>query len=236
LVNDYFEYKSLSLLRVQALHLHLRLQLYLASSLDDIIASHSSLALQYLHLGYTGKAGTIFAQALEHMKDAEPSTSVQLFWHLSYAEYYARISSPEKAKHYLSQAGEVYVRIAGPPKKRTNATEKVERILAVSRAGVVLSLIAFEEDHLEEAIGHIDYAVRVLKTGITAVEKATRPSKTTTLDYDPFSSEARLQVEKPPTSSTQFGSKLWPFKSVAVFTYISDCRHSFQLCCITDLC
>lgn len=212
------------------------MQLHLSKSLDDIIRAYSALALQYLRLGYTGKAGIVFAQALKHMKDTEPSTSIQILWHLSYAEYYARIGSVPKAKYHICQAGEVYARITGGPKKRISANEKAERILAVGKAGFVLSLVAFEENHLEEAIGYIDYAIRVLKTGITAVEKATRPVRSNVPDYDPFSSEPRPQPEKQETTGVQFGSKLWPFKSVATVNYLSDDRHFSPLCYNMALC
>jgi len=218
LLNDFFDFKSLPLLQVQALHLHLRLKLHVSKNLDDIIPLYSTLALTYLRLGYTGKAGTIFAEGLKQMKDSEPSTSTQLLWHLSYAEYYARISSVPKAKHHMLQAGEVYDRISRVTKKRMDPTERAERILAVGKAGFVISLIAFEENHLEEAIGQIDYAIRVLKTGITAVEKSLRRIQTKSPDYDPFSSEPRPQVVEPQATGVQFGSKLWAFKSVSFRT------------------
>ena len=117
-----------------------------------------------------------------------------------------------------------------------DASERAERILAVGRAGYVLSLIAFEENHLEESIGHIDYAVRVLKTGITAVEKVYQPAKRSSPDYDPFSSEPRPKLEKSDTTSILFGSKLWVFKTVLPFHLTkSDIRLSLPHYCNMDV-
>jgi hypothetical protein len=196
------------------LHLLLKLQSYLTKGLDVIIPLYASLALQYLHLGYTGKAGTLFAQALKQMKDCDPSTSTQLLWHINYAEYFARIGVLAKAKSHMSQAGDVYKRSFGTPKKWIGSSERVERILAVSRAGLVFSLISFEENELEKAIGHIDYTIRVLKTGITTLERSNKVAKASTRDFDPFSSVERPPVQQSKSKTIKFGPKLWNFKSV----------------------
>jgi separase len=180
---------------------------------------YASLALQYLRLGYTGKAGALFAQGLKQMKDFEPSTSTQIFWHLNYSEYFSRMGVISKAKYHVSQAGEIYTRSFNNSKKLIDPSEKAERILAVGQAGFVLSLIAFEENELEKAIGHIDYAIRVLKTGIAAVERAGTLVKTSSRDYDPFSSDAKPVVEQVENRGIQFGSKLWSFKSVSIPYY-----------------
>jgi len=209
LMNDFFEVKRQSLLRVQTLHLLLKVHTHLTESLDTLIPVYANLALQYLHLGYTGKAGTLFAQATQIMKDSSPSTSTQLTWHLNYAEYYATIGAVTKAKSHVSQAGQVFARNLVLSGKRIDAKERSERIWAVGRAGYVLSLISFEENELEKAIGYIDYGIRVLKTGISAVEKA---QGSRSQDHDPFSSEARPFQEE--GKGTKFGCRLWSFKTV----------------------
>lgn len=182
-----------------------------------IIRTYVSLGIQYLRLGYTGKAGTIFAQGLKHMKDASPSKSIQLTWHLAYAEYFARIGNLTKAKSHMSDAEFLYSESFGSPKKRIDAAERAERILAVGRAGYVLSVIAFEESELEKAVSYVDYAVRVLKTGITSVKRSSqKKTKSASQDYDPFSSAPKKlepeQVEN--DESVQMDPKMWAFQSV----------------------
>jgi hypothetical protein len=214
LLSEFFEFKHLALLRVQSLHLLLTLRSRLTKNLNEIIPLYASLAQTYLRLGYTGKAGTLFAHGLKHMKDSQPSQSTLLSWHLSYAEYFARISNTPKANHHMSQAGAIYSTSYSRDKKWIEPAERAERVLAVGQAGFVLSLIAFEESELEKAIGHIDYAIRVLKTGIMSAERAGRVAKMGTREYDPFSSDPRPAVEEVESKGIQFGSKLWGFKSV----------------------
>ena len=216
--------KSLSLLRVQSLHLLLKLQFHPSKNLDTLIFLYASLAFQYLNLGYTGKAGTLFAQGLKQMRDSVPAASIQTLWHLNYAEYFARIGVISKAKFHISQAGDVYARNFSNSKKGITPTEKGERVLTVGRAGFVFSLIAFAENELEKAIGYIDYAIRVLKTGLTAVERAGKVVKIASRDFDPFSSDARAAVEKAENKMIQFGSKLWSFKSVCILFYGTNGR------------
>jgi len=204
----------LSLLRVQSLHLLLTLKSHLTKNLNEIIPIYASLAETYLRLGYTGKAGTLFAQASKHMKDSQPSPSTLLRWHLTYAEYYARISNLTKANFHISQAGILYTSTFSSDRKWIEPAERAERVLAVGKAGFVLSLIAFEESELEKAIGYVDYAIRVLKTGIAAAERAGKVVTMATRDYDPFSSDPRPPVEEVRPKGIQFGCKLWSFKSV----------------------
>lgn len=161
------------------------------------------------------------------MKDFEPSTSIQILWHLNYAEYFARIGILSKAKLHISQAGDVYARNFSNSNKRITPTEKAERVLVVGRAGFIFSLIASEENELEKAIGYIDYAIRVLKTGITAVEKAGKVVKVKSRDYDPFSSDPKPSAAPVENKGIQFGSKLWRFKSVRISIYGTNNRHFF---------
>ena len=148
------------------------------------------------------------------MKDSEPSPSTLLLWHITYAEYYARISNLAKANFHISQAGNLYTSTFSRDNQRIEPAERTERVLAVGKAGFVLSLIAFEERDLEKAIGYVDYAIRVLKTGIAAANRAGRVVKMVTRDCDPFSSDSRSPVEEVESNGIQFGSKLWTFKSV----------------------
>ena len=108
----------------------------------------------------------------------------------------------------------LYTSTFSSDRKWIEPAERAERVLAVGKAGFVLSLIAFEESELEKAIGYVDYAIRVLKTGIAAAERAGKVVTMATRDYDPFSSDPRPPVEEVRPKGIQFGCKLWSFKSV----------------------
>ena len=153
------------------------------------------------------------------MQNSAPSTPIQLQWHIHYAEYFARVGVIGKAKAEMSQAGDIYTKEFGATKKRLDPNERALRILAVGRAGYVFSLIAFEENELEKAIGFIDYSIRVLRTAITNLERTTRTVKTSSSDFDPFSSQKRPMSEgiNVENKGLQFGSRLWAYKSVCLF-------------------
>src|SRR5271170_1308491 len=140
LLSDFFEVKYLSLLRVQSLHLLLTLQSHLTKNLNEIIPLYASLAQTYLRLGYTGKAGTLFAQATKHMANSTPSPSTLLLWHITYAEYFARIANLAKANFHMSQAGALYSSTFSHDRKWIEPAERAERVLVVGKAGFVLSL------------------------------------------------------------------------------------------------
>ena len=47
----------------------------------------SALGLQYIRLGYSGKAGVALRRASQHIEEHDINRSVVLQWHLAYAEY-----------------------------------------------------------------------------------------------------------------------------------------------------
>lgn len=64
---------------------------------SDTVTSLCALGLQFLRLGYTGKAGLSLAKAEKLITDYKPSTEARLRWHVAYAEYLARIGNTAKA-------------------------------------------------------------------------------------------------------------------------------------------
>jgi separase len=55
-----------------------------------------ALGLQFLRLGYTGKAGLSLAKAEALVTHRAPSTEAKLRWRVAYAEYLARIGNSVK--------------------------------------------------------------------------------------------------------------------------------------------
>jgi len=64
---------------------------------SDTVTSLCALGLQFLRLGYTGKAGLSLAKAEKLITNYKPSTEARLRWHVAYAEYLARIGNTAKA-------------------------------------------------------------------------------------------------------------------------------------------
>ncbi|KAH9868690.1 hypothetical protein J1614_007762 [Plenodomus biglobosus] len=79
--------------------LHLRIQvlnMQKSSDSSDRVKAFCDLALQFLRLGYTGKAGMSFAKAEELIENQGASTESKLCWHIGYAEYLLAIGSTAK--------------------------------------------------------------------------------------------------------------------------------------------
>lgn len=66
------------------------------SDASNLVCSLSSLALQFLRLGYSGKAGLSLAKAEILINRQTISTESKLIWHTVYAEYLFRIGNTEK--------------------------------------------------------------------------------------------------------------------------------------------
>jgi separase len=86
------EYVALPLL-----HLIVRiLELQNRSDASELIATLCALGLQFLHLGYTGRAGLALAKAETLIESHTSSVEAKLQWHMAYAEYLVGIGNTTK--------------------------------------------------------------------------------------------------------------------------------------------
>jgi separase len=76
------------LVRVQELEKHV--------DPSQLITDLCTLSVQFLRLGYSGKAGLMFTKSETLMSDKNASTLAKLQWHLGYAEYLLEIGNPAK--------------------------------------------------------------------------------------------------------------------------------------------
>jgi separase len=72
------------------------LELQNKSDPTDLVTALCALGLQFLRLGYTGKAGLSLAKAESLIKSKAVSTEATLQWHISYAEYLLTIGNNTK--------------------------------------------------------------------------------------------------------------------------------------------
>ncbi|XPS94157.1 Separase [Ascochyta lentis] len=102
---DFLNAKGEEYLALPVLHLLVRV-FELQNKLDasDLVCSLSALALQFLRLGYSGKAGLSLAKAEILVKRQTTSTEAKLKWHTAYAEYLFCIGNTEKCATTLSVA------------------------------------------------------------------------------------------------------------------------------------
>lgn len=94
---EYLNAKGEEYLALSVLHVLVRVgELQRSSDTSQLATNLCALALQFLRLGYTGKAGTFLAKAEALFKHQTPSVETNLRWHIAYAEYLARIGNTSK--------------------------------------------------------------------------------------------------------------------------------------------
>lgn len=94
---DYLDMQGLETLRVSALHLMAKVrELQEPLECSALVRSMSDLGLQYLRLGYSGRAGHALVRAVNYVETWDVSIEVKLQWYLAYAEYLVEIGNSEK--------------------------------------------------------------------------------------------------------------------------------------------
>jgi separase len=94
---EYLNAKGEEYLALSVLHLLVKVgELRRSSDASQLAMDLCALALQFLRLGYTGKAGKAFLKAETLLKHQTVSVEAKLRWHIAYAEYLARIGNTLK--------------------------------------------------------------------------------------------------------------------------------------------
>jgi separase len=94
---EYLNVKGEEYLALPVLNLLVRVgELQRDPDSSELVTSLCALGLQFLRLGYTGKAGLALAKGETLIARQKPSTEVRLRWHIAYAEYLARIGHTAK--------------------------------------------------------------------------------------------------------------------------------------------
>jgi separase len=94
---DYLNAKGEEYLALPVLHLLVTIfELQNDNDASELVCSLSALSLQFLRLGYTGKAGLSLAKAELLVTRQTTSTEARLKWYTAYAEYSFRIGNTDK--------------------------------------------------------------------------------------------------------------------------------------------
>ena len=88
LLADYLEMQGMELTRLSVLHIIASVQeADISTTCHALIIKLSALGLQYVRLGYPGKAGRVLQKAQMHIESGGIPSEVCIKWHLAYAEY-----------------------------------------------------------------------------------------------------------------------------------------------------
>lgn len=157
-ISDYFAAKGEEYLRIPLLRLVTRiLELHNSNDATQLVLNLSRLGLQFLHLGYSGKAGVSLAKAQRLLSSGAVSTEAKLQWHLAYAEYLLQIGSFGKCENTLSTAEKIAVNdphflSLSQPTVTLSGRIRLNRLLA--DASYVYSLLSLKTGNHGDALRH----------------------------------------------------------------------------------
>jgi len=202
-IADYLQVKGseslrLAVLRLIAEFIELR---GTQSSPDDLILSYSSLGLQWLKLGYSGKAGLALdrAQNYSHQNGVAQATMVQL--HLTHSEYLLTIGNfdkwyvsllvsncwrlTENSEEHLARAQAIHSQeneSKSGQKTVLTLEERTSRNLLMSNAYSVYSSLALERGSMHTALNLARQSVRLLRRAWANTEEHLRRRNTSETD------------------------------------------------------
>ncbi|PZD35875.1 separin [Pyrenophora tritici-repentis] len=190
------EYLALPLLHLLVATLELRKD----SDASELITTVSTLGLQFLHLGYTGKAGLSLAKAEALVQRRTCSVEARLQWHLAYAEYLLGIGNTAKCSNIMSNAQSIaladnqFMNLAKPT---TTLSGRLRFNRIVADASYVQSLLATSTGSYRQAARHARQCVTLNRRIWAALESRANARKMAAADdmeseagaaFDPLSS------------------------------------------------
>ncbi|KAF2275921.1 uncharacterized protein EI97DRAFT_399489 [Westerdykella ornata] len=228
--SDYLTVKGEEYYAVQLQYLISRiLELENAVDRSRLVKNTSHLALQLLRLGYTGKAGLLFAKTEKMASDVMTSTEARLQWHLGYAEYLLQLGNPVKCETSLTAAETIarqdsgFMSLADPSTTLSGRT-RFNRILA--DACYVHSLLAFHTGHHQDAARRVRQCVALNRRIWAALENKqtstspvapsgsdTEGDKTVMVSFDPLSTmrnDKGIPLVMSVTHGSLDGPSFWP--------------------------
>ncbi|KAI9817865.1 MAG: hypothetical protein M1827_000984 [Pycnora praestabilis] len=168
-ISDYLDMQGFDILRIPTLTLITKMNdLFETPDHTALVTSFSNLGLQYLRLGYSGKAGLAFSKAKGYLDHLNCPAEISLQWHLAYAEYLLDIGNLEKCEESLRTArsqAEDHPNILKDAGPSATISGRIRMNKLIAKASYVYSVLAFEKGSPDEALA---YAKRCVKLGYRA--------------------------------------------------------------------
>ncbi|KAH8658674.1 peptidase family C50-domain-containing protein [Tricladium varicosporioides] len=217
-IADYFHLKGLGSSRMRTIQLIANLSELISktSTADELVTNLAILALQWLHLGYSGKAGMILdrAQVLSNQDGICNSTLMRL--HLNYADYLLLIGNVEKSEEHLNLAQLIHSQEKESKylKPLSTLQDKTKRNILTSDAYLITSKLALERGAADVALNLAKQSVRLLRRAWTNTEQLRKNNhrsdiENLTEDVSQLSmSVTRISVD-PSVKQLGIGSYFW---------------------------
>ncbi|RPB27727.1 hypothetical protein L211DRAFT_834580 [Terfezia boudieri ATCC MYA-4762] len=185
---EFLEVKGLSFHRITALRsLVLIRGVEVKINYDALVKLHGLLGIQYLRMGYSGKAGMVLAKANSWIDKDGVWQETRVQWHVAYTEYLVGIGNIEKAKEHYDLATKI---VNGETSifEYRRIGSKLERRVVLNRmiadASYVMSLLCFELGNTNDALCHVRRCIRLNQRSWAVLEQLCRdPTVTTKASY-----------------------------------------------------
>ncbi|KAK6355302.1 hypothetical protein TWF696_004412 [Orbilia brochopaga] len=176
LLADFLDMKGYSMARKQALEILVKLYKMLDYSVDDIVKCKTLLGVQYLRLGFSGKAGSILSEADSLIKKEGVSTATKLEWNLAYTEYLISTGEGNLAKgaSCLATAEQIVgndLTVLAAAASGAKIHKRVELNRLVSRACYVSSLLALDKGSINNSIALAKRSLKLMQRAWAGLEK-----------------------------------------------------------------
>ncbi|KAF2270815.1 hypothetical protein CC78DRAFT_610875 [Lojkania enalia] len=182
LVADFLAAKGEEYIGISVLHLIAKiLELERCVDPSRLVIVLSTLALQYLRLGYSGKAGLALAKAEPLASRNTITTEAKLQWHLSYAEYLVKIGNTRKCETTLAAAESIsredseFMNLA---KSSATLSSRVRFNRILADACYVYSLWSLANGYHKDAARYAKQSVSLNRRVWAALESKTAAKKT----------------------------------------------------------
>ncbi|KAK7556692.1 peptidase family C50-domain-containing protein [Phyllosticta citricarpa] len=219
---DFFGMRGMDRLRIVTLSISSKaLKLQEPSNPDSLLRSSANLAQQYLEFGYSGRAGSVLAEAKHSLEAASTNGAVQ--WHVVHAQYMLALGNGSGCIEALSAAQKLAAKDAGPldssrSTSSFSARTKHTQLLAI--VSLVHSRLSLAAGHPSEALAHAKQCVNLNKKIWITVEnrtsKTAKSSQTNDLDHVLDGVKNMSVRSKSPTVTSMThaalkGAQFWPF-------------------------
>lgn len=136
------------------------------TSMDDMITSYTSLGLQYLELGYSGKASQAFEKAYSYSSDNAVTTEALLRLHLSYGEHALASGNTQSCEEALYKVQKLVTKNPDCPivGRSSVLLSKRARIASLAaNACLVHSILASARGESDVALSEAKRSVKLLR-------------------------------------------------------------------------
>ncbi|PQE05426.1 hypothetical protein CJF31_00010928 [Rutstroemia sp. NJR-2017a BVV2] len=133
---------------------------------NDIVSVYSVLGIQWLQLGYSGKAGLSLDKAQRYSSDNDVSHRTRSDLHIAYSQYMLALGNLEQCQQYLTSAEGFFQEdraTVGGKDARLTLQEKTRMNCTSAKASFIRSMLAVEQGGPESAIVLAKQSVRLLR-------------------------------------------------------------------------